>query len=83
MIHFAAEIVGGDIEIVVHMRGRSGLRLYIVYLRRVVYPFIEYGEVLAHDAFVALKELIAAREGNGAYRLVEHAAAYKARGNFL
>ena len=46
-----------------------------MHLRCVVYPFVEYGEVLAHDAFVALKELIAAREGNGPYRLVKHAAA--------
>ena len=38
-------------------------------------PVIEDGEVLAHDALIALEHHVAVAQGDGRDRIVEHAAA--------
>ena len=75
VVHALAKLVGGDIEIVVNERGRTGFGLGVEKVRIFLDPVIEDGEVLAHDALIALEHHVAVAQGDGRDRIVEHAAA--------
>ena len=74
-VHALAEVVGRDVEVVVHERSRTGLGLRVIEVLMRGDPRVEDGEILAHDGLVAAEHGVAVAQGDGRDGVVEHAAA--------
>ena len=75
VIHLLAEIIGGDVQVVVHQGSGPGLGLDIGDVGLPLDPVVQNGQILPYDAPIAGQQLVSVLQGQGGHRLVQHPAA--------
>ena len=77
LVHFFAEFVGRNVQIIINQCRSAGFRLYIADVRFAADPIVQNLQILPDDLSAAFQQLIAVLQRSCCQHFIEYTAAHK------